>query len=162
MRACAANLSARLPFSRTAFRGRSSRKPSLRAPFRSFSRLMRCARHGFIRQSGWVSARRRVSSWLLPITHGTSRSQPGTSTRAVTRGPVTAKLTRYFRSQTLYEEPSFGGSNGLFENPWFANLGINLNYVLGWGVTAYGNLRNALNRHYEEVFGFPSPRLNFV
>ena len=29
-------------------------------------------------------------------------------------------------------------------------------------VTVYGNLRNALNRHYEEVFGYPSPRLNFV
>jgi hypothetical protein len=29
-------------------------------------------------------------------------------------------------------------------------------------VTAYGNLRNALNEHYEEVFGYPSPRLNFV
>jgi hypothetical protein len=23
-------------------------------------------------------------------------------------------------------------------------------------------LRNALNRRYEEVFGYPSPRLNFV
>jgi hypothetical protein len=29
-------------------------------------------------------------------------------------------------------------------------------------VTAYGNLRNALNRQYEEVFGYPSPKLNFV
>ena len=34
--------------------------------------------------------------------------------------------------------------------------------LLGRGVTMYGNLRNALNRHYEEVFGYPSPRLNFV
>jgi outer membrane receptor protein involved in Fe transport len=33
---------------------------------------------------------------------------------------------------------------------------------MGGGVTAYGNLRNALNQRYEEVFGFPSPRLNFV
>jgi hypothetical protein len=30
------------------------------------------------------------------------------------------------------------------------------------GLVAYGNLRNALNWHYEEVFGFPSQRLNFV
>ena len=30
------------------------------------------------------------------------------------------------------------------------------------GVTLYGNLRNALNQHYEEAFGFPSPLLNFV
>jgi outer membrane receptor protein involved in Fe transport len=33
---------------------------------------------------------------------------------------------------------------------------------VGRGLTAYGNLRNALNRHYEEVLGYPSPRLNFV
>jgi len=57
---------------------------------------------------------------------------------------------------------NFGASNGLFWNPGFANVGVNLNYTLGRGVTAYGNLRNALNRQYEEVFGFPSPKLNFV
>ncbi len=75
---------------------------------------------------------------------------------------MAADLTGYFRGRTLYEEPSFGASNGLFWNPGFSNLGINLNYALGRGVTAYGNLRNALDQHYEEVFGFPSPRLNFV
>jgi outer membrane receptor protein involved in Fe transport len=62
----------------------------------------------------------------------------------------------------LYEEPTYGATDGLFWNPGFANVGINLNYALGHGVTAYGNLRNALDRHYEEVFGYPSPRLNFV
>ena len=79
-----------------------------------------------------------------------------------TRGRAAANVTGYFRGKTLYEEPSYGASAGLFENPGFANVGINLNYALGYGVTAYGNLRNALNRHYEEVYGFPSPRLNFV
>ena len=79
-----------------------------------------------------------------------------------TRGRFTADLTGYFRGRTLFEEPSFGASNGLFWNSGFANVGVNLNYALGHGVTAYGNLRNALNRHYEEIFGFPSPRLNFV
>jgi outer membrane receptor protein involved in Fe transport len=28
-------------------------------------------------------------------------------------------------------------------------------------VTAYADLDNALNRHYEEVSGFPAPRINF-
>jgi hypothetical protein len=28
------------------------------------------------------------------------------------------------------------------------------------GLTVYGNLRNALNGHDEEVFGFPSLQLN--
>jgi outer membrane receptor protein involved in Fe transport len=78
------------------------------------------------------------------------------------RGRVTAGVNGYFRGKTLYEEPTYGATDGLFWNPGFANVGINLNYALGHGVTAYGNLRNALDRHYEEVFGYPSPRLNFV
>jgi outer membrane receptor protein involved in Fe transport len=86
----------------------------------------------------------------------------GNVVAAFTRGRVAANVTGYFRGKTLYEEPSYGASAGLFENPGFANVGINLNYALGYGVTAYGNLRNALNWHYEEVYGFPSPRLNFV
>jgi outer membrane receptor protein involved in Fe transport len=79
-----------------------------------------------------------------------------------TRGRLAADLSGYFRGRTLYEEPYLGASNGLFWNPGFANAGVNLNYTLGRGVTAYGNLRNALNRQYEEVFGYPSPKLNFV
>jgi outer membrane receptor protein involved in Fe transport len=78
------------------------------------------------------------------------------------RGHLTAGVNGYFRGKTLYEEPSYGATDGLFWNPGFANVGINLNYALGHGVTVYGNLRNALNQRYEEVFGFPSPRLNFV
>jgi hypothetical protein len=29
-------------------------------------------------------------------------------------------------------------------------------------VTLYGNLRNALNQYYEEAFGYPALKLNFV
>ena len=79
-----------------------------------------------------------------------------------TRGRFAADLTGYFRGRVLSEEPNFGASSGLFWNSGFANVGVNLNYGLGRGVTAYANLRNALNRQYEEVFGFPSPKLNFV
>ncbi len=79
-----------------------------------------------------------------------------------TRGRLAADVSGYFRGRTLYEEPYLGASNGLFWNPGFANAGVNLNYTVGRGVTAYGNLRNALNRRYEEVFGYPSPKLNFV
>ena len=50
----------------------------------------------------------------------------------------------------------------MFQNPGFANVGVNLNYRLAHGLTVYGNLRNALDQHYEEVFGYPSLRLNFV
>ena len=81
---------------------------------------------------------------------------------AFTRGKVAADLTGYFRGSVLDVEPSLGATNGLYRNPGYANVGINITYAVGRGLTIYGNLRNALNRHYEEVLGFPSPRLNFV
>ena len=62
----------------------------------------------------------------------------------------------------LDAEPNIGVSGGLFLNPGYANIGINVNYRLPRGVTVYGNLRNAFNQRYEEVFGYPSPLLNFV
>ena len=86
----------------------------------------------------------------------------GSVVATFTRGRLAADVTGYFRGRTLYEEPNYGASMGLFWNPGFANTGLNVNYALGRGVTAYGNLRNALNRQYEEVYGFPSPKLNFV
>ena len=78
------------------------------------------------------------------------------------RGRVNANLTGYFRGTALFEEPALGAGNGLFWNSGYANFGVNVNYELARGLTAYVNLRNAFNQHYEEVFGFPSPRLNFV
>jgi outer membrane receptor protein involved in Fe transport len=86
----------------------------------------------------------------------------GSVVATITRGRFAADLTGYFRGRVLSEEPNFGASSGLFWNSGFANVGVNLNYGLGRGVTAYANLRNALNRQYEEVFGFPSPKFNFV
>ena len=86
----------------------------------------------------------------------------GAAMATFTRGKVTANVECYFRGQELDVEPAYGATNGLFWDHGFANLGINLNYALGHGVTAYGNLRNALDQHYEEVFGWPSPLINFV
>ncbi|MGO9010193.1 MAG: TonB-dependent receptor [Bryobacteraceae bacterium] len=79
-----------------------------------------------------------------------------------TRGRVSGGLDGYFRGSVLDVDPSYGASAGLFQDPGDANLGVNLNLALGRGLTAYGNLRNALDQHYEEVFGYPSPLLNFV
>ena len=79
-----------------------------------------------------------------------------------TRGRFSGGVNGYFRGSILDIDPSYGASGGLFQNPGYANLGLNLNVAMGHGVVAYGNLRNALDRHYEEVFGFPSPLLNFV
>jgi outer membrane receptor protein involved in Fe transport len=79
-----------------------------------------------------------------------------------TRGRVSGGWNGYFRGSVLDVDPSYGASAGLFQNPGYFNLGVNLNVALGHGITAYGNLRNVLDRHYEEVFGYPSPLLNFV
>ena len=86
----------------------------------------------------------------------------GSLIATVSAGRITANLTGYFRGSDMDVEPTYGASAGLFPNPGFVNLGININIRLHDGLTAYGNLRNALNQYYEEVLGYPSPRLNFV
>ena len=142
-----------------------------RAQGAEFSANARPARWAFVMASYTLLETRILSldgttQAPLPFTVGqqlTRRPEhSGNAVATFTHGRVAANVTGYFRGKTLYEEPSYGASYGLFENPGYANLGMNLNYALGRGVTAYGNLRNALNRHYEEVFGFPSPRVNFV
>jgi outer membrane receptor protein involved in Fe transport len=86
----------------------------------------------------------------------------GSLTAAFTRGKVNADIVGYFRGSELDVDPSYGAGGGLFQNSGYANLGVNLNYAVSRWFTVYGNLRNALNEHYEEIFGFPSPHLNFV
>ncbi len=86
----------------------------------------------------------------------------GTLVTAFARGKFSGNVTGYFRGTVLDVEPNFGAYGGLFYNPGFANFGFNVNYRLARGFTVYGSLRNALNWHYEEAFGFPSPLLNFV
>jgi outer membrane cobalamin receptor len=77
-------------------------------------------------------------------------------------GKVDANLTGYFRGRDLDVEPNFGASEGLYWNPGYVSAGINVNYRLRNNLTLYANLRNALDRHYEEIYGFPAPLLNVV
>lgn len=86
----------------------------------------------------------------------------GAAVASWSRGRLSSNVTACFRGPVLDVEPNWGASAGLFENSGFANLGVNLNIRLAPGVTAYGHLRNALNRRYEEAYGYPSPPLNFV
>jgi outer membrane cobalamin receptor len=86
----------------------------------------------------------------------------GSVVSTFSRGRVTANVTGYFRGSDLDVDPTYGASAGLFPNRGFANVGVNLNVRLHEGLTAYGNLRNALNQSYEEVLGYPAPHLNFV
>jgi outer membrane receptor protein involved in Fe transport len=75
---------------------------------------------------------------------------------------LAANVVGYFRGETLDVEPSYGISAGVFRNHGYQNLGVNLNYAAGHGITLYANLRNALDQRYEEIYGYPSPLLNFV
>jgi outer membrane receptor protein involved in Fe transport len=59
-------------------------------------------------------------------------------------------------------EPNLGAFGGLFWSGGYVTTGINVNYRLPKNFTVYANLRNALNRHYEEIYGFPAPLLNVV
>jgi outer membrane cobalamin receptor len=86
----------------------------------------------------------------------------GSFVSTFSRGRVTANVTGYFRGSDLDVDPTYGASAGLYPCRGFVDMGINLNIRLGAGLTAYGNLRNALNQSYEEVLGYPAPKLNFV
>jgi outer membrane cobalamin receptor len=86
----------------------------------------------------------------------------GSFVSTFSRGRVTANVTGYFRGSDLDVDPTYGASAGLYPSHGFFDMGINLNVRLAGGLTAYGNLRNALNQSYEEVLGYPAPKLNFV
>ena len=88
--------------------------------------------------------------------------QSGTMVTTFQYRKLSANVVGYFRGKTLDVEPSFGISAGVFVNHGYQNIGVNVNYALPHGVTIYGNLRNALDQHYEEIYGYPSPLLNFV
>ncbi len=86
----------------------------------------------------------------------------GSFVSTFTRGRVTANVTGYFRGSDLDVDPTYGATAGLYPDRGFFDMGVNLNVRVHAGLTAYGNLRNALNQSYEEVLGFPAPKLNFV
>jgi len=77
-------------------------------------------------------------------------------------GKFSVNLTGYFRGRDLDVEPNYGASAGLFWNPGYVTAGVNVNYRLRGNLTLYANLHNALDRRYEEVYGYPAPLLNVV
>jgi outer membrane cobalamin receptor len=88
--------------------------------------------------------------------------QSGGAIATVHYGRMDANVYGYARGRSLDVEPNLGASGGEFWNPGYTNVGINLNYRVRGNLTAYVNLRNALNRRYEEIYGFPAPLLNVV
>jgi hypothetical protein len=88
--------------------------------------------------------------------------QSGTFVVTVRHGRADLNLVGSWRGHTLDVEPNYGASAGLFANPGYQNVGVNLNVRVRGNLTAYVNLHNALDQHYEEIYGFPSPFLNVV
>lgn len=91
-----------------------------------------------------------------------------------THGPLMLNSNASIRGAVLDIEPNDGafactipnGEGGflpcLFRNPGYVDANAGFAYKLPKGVQIYGHLNNFLNEHYEESFGFPSLRLNFV
>jgi outer membrane receptor protein involved in Fe transport len=72
------------------------------------------------------------------------------------------------RGAVLDLEPNLGsyactlGLQCLFWNHGYVDANAGFAYQLPRGVQIYGRLNNFLNQHYEESFGYPALRLNFV
>jgi len=72
------------------------------------------------------------------------------------------------RGAVLDVEPNDGtfacelGLTCLFRNHGYELLNAGFAYQLPKGIEIYGRLNNFLNQRYEEAFGFPSLRLNFI
>ena len=88
--------------------------------------------------------------------------QSGTFVVTVRHGRADLNLVGSWRGHTLDVEPNYGASAGLFRNPGYQNIGVNLNVRVRGNLTAYVNLHNALDQRYEEIYGFPAPLMNVV
>lgn len=75
---------------------------------------------------------------------------------------VTFDTAGYFRSSVLDVEPNFGASSGVFTNPGYARADVGVEVAVTREVAIYGRLRNFADARYEEVYGYPSERRNFV
>ena len=88
-------------------------------------------------------------------------------------GRLTLNSDAYFRGEVLDLEPNLGpsactppplgpGLPCLFKNKGYARADAGFAYRLPRGIEIYGRLSNFLNQKYEESFGYPALRLNFV
>lgn len=85
-----------------------------------------------------------------------------------TRKRLMLNLNGTIRGAVLDIEPNDGTFTCTFEpkcvfrNPGYELLNAGFSYRLPKGIEVYGRLNNFLNQKYEEAFGFPSLRLNFM
>jgi len=91
-----------------------------------------------------------------------------------THGQLMLNTNASIRGAVLDIEPNDGafacsipnGEGGflpcLFRNPGYVDANLGMGYKFPRGVEIFGHLNNFLNERYEESFGFPALRLNFV
>jgi outer membrane receptor protein involved in Fe transport len=72
------------------------------------------------------------------------------------RGRLAAYTELGARSRTLDVEPTYGAFGGLFWNPGFATLRCGASWRLVPSLDLLARVDNALDRRYEETFGFPA------
>ena len=73
---------------------------------------------------------------------------------------LTLNTNAFIRGTTLDLEPNFAAST--FPNPGYVLANADFSYQLPRGLEIHGKLNNFTNEKYEDVFGFPSLRLNFL
>jgi outer membrane cobalamin receptor len=88
--------------------------------------------------------------------------QSGSFVATVRHGRADLNIVGNWRGHTLDVEPNYGAFAGLYKDPGYQNVGINLNFRVRGNLTAYANLHNALDQRYEEIYGYPAPFLNVV
>jgi outer membrane receptor protein involved in Fe transport len=86
-----------------------------------------------------------------------------------THGRLMLNSNASIRGAVLDLEPNFGsfacvlvGPPCVFRNPGYIDANAGFSYRLPRGVEIYGHIGNFLNERYEESFGFPALRLNFM
>jgi outer membrane receptor protein involved in Fe transport len=86
-----------------------------------------------------------------------------------THGRLMLNSNASIRGAVLDLEPNDGtfacvlvGPPCLFRNHGYVDANAGFAYKLPRGIEIYGRLNNCLNQKYEEAFGFPALRLNFV
>lgn len=83
-------------------------------------------------------------------------------------GRLMLNTNAYIRGDVLDVEPNWGtfacdyGMKCLFNNPGYMRANAGFSFRLLNGVELYGRLNNFLNQKFEEAFGYPALRLNFM
>ncbi len=83
-------------------------------------------------------------------------------------GRLTLNTNAYIRGAALDVDPTYGlaacsfGMPCFFRNKGYTRADAGFSYRMLYGFEIYGRLNNFLNQKYEEVFGYPALRLNFL